>query len=379
MLVFLAIICAGVWVIRDQVIEAFWNQPYLNGLIIGVLIVGILYVFFITIRLWPETWWMRSYQRHQRPPRSQPKLLGSLARMIGKRQEGRIRLTVPATKSILDGVDSRLDEHRELSRYIIALLVFLGLLGTFWGLLITIQEVTKVIGALAIKPGEETTQVFERFKEGITGSLAGAGTAFSTSLFGLAGSLVLGFLDLRAGQAQRRFYADLEDWLSGLTRLSSMPGDAEEEDTLAAYLKSLLEHTADTMDRMHDTLSRGEAERTENNKNLEALTERLGTLAEQMRTEQQLMSKLAEAQIELKPVMARLADEQAFGRQELINHLRTEFRQLSNRLSEAQWEMRPIMEKIGEESVASRVEFLQELRTEFRNLSQNLAALSEKK
>ncbi len=377
MLVFLGLIGTGLWLIKDEIIRAFFAQPYLNGMIVAVLGIGILYIFYITARLWPETWWMRSYQRHQRQPRTRPRLLGSLARMIGARQEGRIRLTVPATRSLLDGVNSRLDEHRDLSRYLISLLVFLGLLGTFWGLLITIQEVTKVIEALGVKPGEDVAKVFERFKTGLTNSLGGAGTAFSTSLFGLSGSLILGFLDLRAGQAQRRFYADLEDWLSGLTRLSSLPGDAEEDDTMAAYLKSLLEHTADTMDRMTDTMARGEAERFDANKNLASLTERLGVLSDQMRTEQQLMAKLAESQIEMKPIMARLADEQAFGRQELVNQLRTEFRTLTNRMAEVQWEMRPVLQKIGEESTASREEFVRELRTEFQALVQTLATFAQ--
>ena len=377
MLVFLGLIGTGLWLIKDQIIRAFYAQPYLNGMIVAVMGIGILYIFYITGRLWPETWWIRSYQRHQRPPRTRPRLLSSLARMIGARQEGRIRLTVPATRSILDGVSSRLDEHRDLGRYMISLLVFLGLLGTFWGLLITIQEVTSVIDALSVKPGEDFTKVFGRFKTGLARSLGGAGTAFSTSLFGLSGSLVLGFLDLRAGQAQRRFYADLEDWLSGLTRLSSLPGDGEEEDTMSSYLKSLLEHTADTMDRMSDTLASGEAERREANQNLDALTQRLGMLTEQMRTEQQLMAKLAESQIEMKPIVARLADEQAFGRQELINQLRTEFRSLTNRMAEVQWEMRPVLQKIGEESTSSREEFVRELRNEFQALAQTLATFSQ--
>ncbi len=182
---------------------------------------------------------------------------------------------------------------------------------------------------------------------------------------------------MRAGQAQRRFYADLEDWLSGLTRLSSLPGDSDEDDTMASYLKSLLEHTADTMDRMTDTLASGESDRREANVNLEALIQRLGMLTEQMRTEQQLMAKLAESQIEMKPIVARLADEQAFGRQELINQLRTEFRSLTNRMVEVQWEMRPVLQKIGEESTASREEFIRELRNEFQALAQTLATFSQ--
>lgn len=375
--VFLLVVAAGLFFIRDDLTRAFMNVPYLNGIIAGVLVLGILYAFWLALRLWPDVNWIKEYQIERRRPDRQARLLAPMSMMIGERR-GRLRLTAGAMRSLLDGIGTRLDEGRDISRYLIGLLVFLGLLGTFWGLLITIQEVIKVINSLSVAGGDEFAKVFQQFKEGMVNSLGGAGTAFSTSLFGLGGSLILGFLDLQAGQAQNRFYTDLEDWLSGMTRLTAVPEDPDGDpaDTVPAYLQALLEHTAETMDEMQETLGRGERERAETNRNLNQLVDRLGMLTEQMRTEQNLMARLAESQIEMKPILARLGDEQAFGRQELINQLRSEFRQLAATLGEQQLEFRPALQRMLEDNAAGRQEMLRELRNEFRILARTLASLT---
>lgn len=375
--IFLLIVTAGLFLIRDELIRAFMNVPYLNGIIAGVLVLGILYTIWLAIRLWPDVNWIKEYQVERRKPDRHARLLAPMSMMIGERR-GRLRLTAGAMRSLLDGIGTRLDEGRDISRYLIGLLVFLGLLGTFWGLLITIQEVIKVIDSLSVAGGEEFVKVFQQFKEGMVNSLGGAGTAFSTSLFGLGGSLILGFLDLQAAQAQNRFYTDLEDWLSGMTRLIAVPEDTDGDpaDTVPAYLQALLEHTAETMDDMQETLSRGEHDRQETNRNLHNLVDRLGVLTEQMRTEQNLMARLAESQIEMKPILARLGDEQAFGRQELTNQLRTEFRQLAATLGEQQLEFRPAIQRMLEDNAAGRQEMLRELRNEFRILARTLASLA---
>lgn len=425
MLVFVALIGIGLFLIHQELERAFLSNPVLNGLIGGVLLIGILYTFAQTARLWPEVNWVKTYSRGGDISRRSPRLLAPLARMIGERK-GRLRLTPGVLRSLLDGIGTRLDEAREMSRYMIGLLVFLGLLGTFWGLLETIEAVTRVIGTLSVAGGDEFSKVFEQFKRGLVASLGGAGTAFSTSLFGLGGSLILGFLDLQAGQAQNRFYTDTEDWMSGMTRLSAMPTDADElspEEMMPAYLQALLEHTAEVMEDMQQTLQRGEASRTQTTQNLAALTERLGVLTDQMRTEQNLMAKLAEGQIaiqpiltrlaedqgaaarladnqlELKPVLARLADEQAFSRQELVNSLRNELRVMTNRMAEQGMDVRPSLERSGElhaealrnaaeaqnkalqqlavEHAAGRQELIRELRNEFKILARTLATLAE--
>ena len=174
-----------------------------------------------------------------------------MAAMLGERK-GRLSLSAPTMRSLLDGIASRLDGSRDFSRYMIGLLIFLGLLGTFWGLSQTIGAIGDVIRGLTVGVGELGT-VFENLKQGLGAPLTGMGTAFSSSLFGLGGSLMLGFLDLQAAQAQNRFFNDLEEWLSGSTRLSSgaLPGDGEHP--APVYVQALLEQTAESLERLERT------------------------------------------------------------------------------------------------------------------------------
>jgi hypothetical protein len=201
-------------------------NPGLNSLIIGVLLVGIVYAFRQVLRLYPEIRWVNSF-RIADPGiavEQQPVLLAPMATMLRDRT-GHLSLATGAWRSLLDSVASRLDEARETTRYLVGLLVFLGLLGTFWGLLQTVSSVGQTIGALDTGGGGGT-MLFDQLKEGLAAPLKGMGTAFSCSMFGLAGSLILGFLDLQAGHAQTRFYNELEDWLSGITELQSAEGTA---------------------------------------------------------------------------------------------------------------------------------------------------------
>src|SRR5690606_29941960 len=179
----------------------------------------------------------------------------------------------------------------DISRYLISLLVFLGLLGTFWGLLGTISAVGGAVSNLSVDTTDPAA-LFSQLKSGLQAPLSGMGTAFSSSLFGLAGSLVLGYLELQANQAQNRFYNELEDWLAAQTRLSSGGpiGDAGEQ-SVPAYIQALLEQTADSLESLQRTMARGEESRIQANTNLQQLTDRLSTLTDQMRTEQQLTIK----------------------------------------------------------------------------------------
>ncbi len=152
-------------------------------------------------------------------------------------------------RSLLDGIFSRLDESRELSRYMTGLLIFLGLLGTFWGLLKTVSSVSDVIGNMTLGNGDMNL-MFDQLKTGLAKPLAGMGTAFSASMYGLAGALVLGFLDLTAGQAQNRFFNELEEWLAGLTRLSSGVLAEGEGGSVPLYVQALLEQTAENMESL---------------------------------------------------------------------------------------------------------------------------------
>ncbi len=204
-----------------QLRRSFMANPGLNGLILGVLLVGIIYAFRQVLRLYPEIHWVNNFRIADPGLKvdKQPVLLAPMATMLRDRT-GHLSLATGSSRTLLDSVASRLDEQRETTRYLVGLLVFLGLLGTFWGLLETVSSVGNTISALDTTGGENVL-LFDQLKEGLAGPLGGMGIAFSSSLFGLAGSLILGFLDLQAGHAQSRFYNELEDWLSNITELQS--------------------------------------------------------------------------------------------------------------------------------------------------------------
>ncbi len=210
-------------------------------------------------------------------------------------------------RSLLDSLSSRLDESRELSRYMTGLLIFLGLLGTFWGLLLTVGAVAAVINGMSVGSGD-INALFDQLKSGLARPLQGMGTAFSSSMFGLAGALVLGFLDLTAGQAQNRFFNELEEWLAGLTRLSSGVLGGEGDASVPVYVQALLEQTAENMENLQRILVRGEEGRVQANQAITALAERIGTLSDTMRTSQQLMLRIAETQAALGPALQRLGE-----------------------------------------------------------------------
>lgn len=225
MAVFLAIALAVATVISRQLFTAFLANPFLNGLILFTLIVGIGYTIRQIVRLYPEIRWVNRFRVADPGIESaeMPTLLAPMATMLRKRS-GRMVITPQIMRSILDSIATRLDEARDISRYLIGLLVFLGLLGTFWGLLETVSSVANTINALDVGQNDAGV-IFEDLKDGLQAPLSGMGTAFSSSLFGLGGSLILGFLDLQSSQSQNRFYIELEDWLSGVTTLASdVPG-----------------------------------------------------------------------------------------------------------------------------------------------------------
>lgn len=292
--------------------DAFMANPALNGLIVGVLFIGILYNFSQVIRLYPEVTWIENFRdsvtnseaRARHAQSAMPKLLAPMAAMVGDRD--RFALSTAAMRTLLDGIASRLDESRDTSRYTIGLLIFLGLLGTFWGLLGTVSSISDVIGTLSVNGGEAGA-IFAELKRGLQAPMEGMGTAFSSSLFGLAGSLVLGFLDLQANQAQNRFYNDLEEWLSTVTRLSSGAIGNDGDQSVTTYVQALLEQTAESLENLQRTLTRGEESRMMVDGHLINVGDKLEILTDHMRTQQSLMRNLAETQVELKPILAQLA------------------------------------------------------------------------
>lgn len=224
MLIFLTLVGFLAAILYDQLASALLTNPGLNGLIIGVLALGIIYAFRQVIRLYPEIRWVNAY-RVADPGlviSHKPVLLAPMATMLRDRT-GNLSLSTTAMQSFMDSIGSRLDEARDTGRYMVGLLVFLGLLGTFWGLLETIQSVGKAIDTLGTS-ATNNAQLFGDLKASLAAPLKGMGTAFSSSLLGLAGSLVLGFLELQASHAHNRFYNELEEWLSGITELTPAGG-----------------------------------------------------------------------------------------------------------------------------------------------------------
>ena len=221
MLIFLTISGFIAAILYSQISSAFATNPGLNGLIIGVLAIGVLLALLQVIRLMPEVSWVNSF-REGNPDlegKREPVLLAPMKALLGQSGQN-MSLTTASLRSILESIGTRLDEARDISRYLIGLLVFLGLLGTFWGLLGTIGSIGDTIQSL--DPGSgSTNDILDSLKSGLSAPLDGMGTAFSSSLFGLSGSLILGFMDLQAGRAQNRFYTELENWLSTVTDMNS--------------------------------------------------------------------------------------------------------------------------------------------------------------
>lgn len=359
MALFLAAVALVAAVLSAGLSRAFLANPALNGLILGVFLLGIALNFRQVLLLKPEMDWLESWRRGQ-PVLSggRLRLLAPMVSMVGERSD-RISLSAMALRSLLDSIAARLDESRDLARYFIGLLIFLGLLGTFWGLSQTVGSIGEVIRSLSVTGGD-VGMAFEGLKAGLEQPLTGMGTAFSTSLFGLAGSLVLGFLDLQAGQAQNAFYNELEEWLAGQTRMGgSSLSVAEGDQAVPAYIQALLEQTADSLDELQRILARGEESRISTNSNIRALTDKLSTLTDHMRAEQALMIKLGENQLEMRPLLLRLAD----SAQGMDEATRGHIRNLDTHLG-----------RLVEETVQSRDEVIAELRSEFKLLARTIAA-----
>ena len=340
---------------------AFMANAPLNGLIVGVLVIGIIYNFRQVLMLYPEVAWIEEFQQNGTPlsEPQPPKLLAPMATMVGDHKD-RLSLSTLAMRSLLDGIVSRLDESRDISRYTVGLLIFLGLLGTFWGLLETVASISNVIGGLKVESGDSIA-VFDDLKKGLKAPMAGMGTAFSTSLFGLGGSLVLGFLDLQANQAQNRFYNELEEWLSTVTRLATSSLLGESDQPIPAYVQALLEQTAESLENLQQTITRGEENRISVNSNIIALGNKLETLTDHMRTEQTLMKSLAETQMEMKPILAKIAEgSTAAGMDEST---RSHIRNLDVYLT-----------RLTEELSSGRKELVQQLRSEIKLLARTIAA-----
>ena len=290
MLVFVILCALVVIVLHQQIWTAFLANPSLNALIIGVLVIGIALAFRQVILLYPEVNWVNGFRLAdpglavERPP----VLLAPMASILGDRI-GRMAISQQMMRGILDSIASRLDEARDISRYMTGLLVFLGLLGTFWGLIETVGSVGKVIEGL--RTGGDASVMFDSLREGLAAPLGGMGIAFSSSLFGLAGSLVLGFLDLQSSQASNRFYTDLEDWLSTTVRdlgVDTAPG-APPGPSFSGEMRV-------AMERLKEAIAESGSSRA--TAAMANLAEAIQGLVHHMRAEQQMIRDWVDAQSE---------------------------------------------------------------------------------
>ena len=298
MLVFLVLCALVMVVLHKQIKDAFFANPGLNALIGAVLLIGIILSFRQVIRLYPEVAWVNNFRvadpglavdRH-------PTLLAPMAAILGGERTGRMTITQQTMRHLLDSIATRLDEARDISRYMTGLLVFLGLLGTFWGLIETVGSVGKVIEGL--KVGGDSGSLFDALKEGLAAPLGGMGISFSSSLFGLAGSLILGFLDLQSSQAQNRFYTDLEDWLATTVR------EYARDDAGGAGVGPGLQQA---LDRPRLAVEEGGANRSATAA-MANLAEAIQGLVAHMRTEQQMIREWADGQGEQNKEIKRLLE-----------------------------------------------------------------------
>ena len=360
MIIYLALLAAAIAALMAVNFETLWrafnNNAVLNGAIIAIFLVGILYVLRQVNLLGVDVNWINNYARGGAGPRvGPPRLLASMARSVGGSAErspvgarGRAGLTPTTVRLILDSVVSRQDEVREIARYLVGLLIFMGLLGTFWGLLGTVNAVADVIGQLDPRTGDLSV-LFGDLTAGLRAPLDGMGTAFSTSLFGMAASLLLGFLDLQAGQAHSRFFNELEEWLHANTYQGTDLAHFSESDAgpnLPAYINALLIKSAESLDDVQHSLASHHEAQAQTGHAVHALTGQLAILIDQMRVEQELLMQLAKSgdggavdEISRGHIrntdihLARLVEELGTSRERLIAELREEIRLVSRTIA----------------------------------------------
>lgn len=300
MLVFVVLCALIAFVLQHQIIQAFFANPWLNALIVGVLCIGTILSFHQVIRLFSEVSWVNGFRRADPAltAKRAPKLLAPMAAILGSERADHVAISAQTMRAFLDSLSSRLDEQRDISRYLTGLLVFLGLLGTFWGLIETVGSVGSIINNLQVSG--DAGSVFDALKQGLAAPLSGMGISFSSSLFGLAGSLILGFLDLQTSQAQNRFYTSLEDWLAttvqdlGVTAIPAGPAAVSPE-ALSA------------IDRLRQVIAEGGSGKSTTIA-MANLAEAIQGLVHHMRTEQQMIRDWADEQSKLNRDLRRLME-----------------------------------------------------------------------
>ena len=363
MLIVLALSGAGVFVALPRVLPVFLANPYLNGFIGFVFVIGMFACFWQVFQMSRSVRWIEAFasDRAEAEGVRAPQLLAPLATLLRSRG-ARMQISSSSARSILDSVATRIDEEREITRYLVSMLIFLGLLGTFYGLATTIPALVDTIRSLAPRDGEGGVEVFSRLMTGLEAQLGGMGVAFASSLLGLAGSLIVGLLELFAGHGQNRFYRELEEWLSSITRLgfSTGEGDGGEHSIIAGVVDNMAEqmeelqqmftqsdvsramvdeklgHLADAIERMTYRMS----DQNPVNSALMRVAEGQEAILEEIRRTRTGAGEAgidAESRMRLRSIdvqMLRILEEISAGRQETMAELRTDINALVRVLSE---------------------------------------------
>jgi len=359
MLIVIVLTGLGAFVALPQVLPVFEANPQLNSFIFFVFLIGVVACFWQVIQLIGSVYWIERFASDTSEVNSKaPQLLAPLASLLRSRGV-RMQVNASSTRSILDSVATRIDEAREITRYLVNTLIFLGLLGTFYGLATTVPALVDTIRSLAPKNGEGGVEVFGRLMNGLESQLSGMGVAFASSLLGLAGSLVVGILELFAGHGQNRFYRELEEWLSSITRVGFSSG--EDATTEQAAMTSVLDHMAEQMEAMQQMFVQSDVSRS-------MVDERLGQLSDSIeRMTYQMQHGDAE-----NSALERVAA----GQERLITHLESQGGGDSGIDAESRMRLRSIdvqMLRILEEISAGRQESMAELRTDISALAQALS------
>ena len=361
MMIVLALIGVGGYVAFATLLEVYWTNAYLNSAIVGVFVLGVLSCFWQVAQLMRSVGWIERFARSQTSITltQVPSLLAPLATLLRSRG-ARMQLSSSSARSLLDSVASRIDEDREITRYLGSTLIFLGLLGTFYGLATTVPALVETIRSLNPAEGETGADIFGRLQAGLETQLGGMGTAFSSSLLGLAGSLVVGLLELFAGHGQNRFYRELEEWLSTITRVGLSSGeDAGGSDH--GMMSGVIDHLAEQMEALQLMFTQTDINRTQVDERLGELASAMNRLAQRMETDtsaealgriassqERLFVKLAEqaagegtdaeSRMRLRSIdvqMLRILEEISAGRQETMAELRTDIAELTRAIRQS--------------------------------------------
>ncbi len=369
MLIVLGLVGFLGYIAYPRVAPVFLANPWLNGVIGGVFVIGIFACFFQVWQLFSSVTWIEGFVE-ERPGHQftrAPRLLASLAALL-RAQGARVQLGPSSTRSILDSVATRIDEARDITRYITNVLIFLGLLGTFYGLATTVPAVVDTIRSLAPSEGEDFTSVdiFSNLINGLESQLGGMGVAFASSLLGLAGSLVVGLLELFASHGQNRFYRELEDWLSTITRVGITGGDGDGEGGMGAAAM-VLDQMADQIDSLASLYEASESGRQISDSRIRELSENVARLVARIETDSQAQQSLSDLAVSQNALAEAIRERNAIPpEEEPDGEARMRLRSMDVQLL-----------RILEEMATGRQEMLDDLRTEIRHLNQTLIRLGQ--